>query len=219
MAFFNLIFGNTYPHIYSVMNEDYTEVCKIVSRLRDAAKNHCQCDADSVEKQKVCQYLVNSLCDKVRTNFENEEGLMKNYNYPFLRQHAMDHLVLIRTIENIQLSLRNGAALTLEAILILKEWLVRHIGVADNHLAVFLSSCKDKRTVKRRDLSARGGYPLALAFSVSDTVSPDVVCANRLDCAAHEERIEDRVQKHDVECDARITDAEQKRMQDRIWYE
>ncbi|MBF0561291.1 MAG: hemerythrin family protein [Alphaproteobacteria bacterium] len=220
MAFFNSMFGNIRPRIYSVLNEDQTELCDLITELCDMAKQRCKTDDERAERYRACLELVDRLVAETEAYFEREEGLMKNYDYPLAREHAMDHLVLLRTIENYQLTLRHDpTAVTTEAVAYFSDWLTRHIGTADKHLETFLSGYIDKRTVQRRDLSAISRCSLSRLFSLSDTVSPEVAAANRSNHNHYEGRKEDVRLSYDADRRFQNADAEQRRLQDRIWYE
>ncbi|MEI6559543.1 MAG: hemerythrin family protein [Rhodospirillaceae bacterium] len=220
MAFFNRVFGNSCPRIYSVMNEDHAELYKIVARLRDAGGWRCKTDEDRAEQHRVCLDLVDKLVADSVAHFEREEGLMRRYEYPQLRHHAMEHVVLLRTIENFQIGLRSGdTTINPETLVYLKDWLTRHIGGADKHLETFLAGCTDKRTQKRKDLSTAGRHPWSFLFKVNDAVPPEVAAANRSFRAQYEAGVEERKQAHEIDRESRLSDAEQKRLQDRIWYE
>ena len=219
MAFFSFLFGITNQHIYSVMNDDYAELCDIVSQLRDAAKHHVSGDEDRDRKQRDCQDLVDTLLTNAQSHFKNEEGLMKNYAYPLTRQHSMDHLVLLRTIETIRLNLRMGKSIAPDHVTMLRDWLDRHIGGADNDLSAFLASYQDLRDIKRKDLSDLSRPSLSLAISVNDTVSQDVVGTNRSASSAYAARCEGWKHKQNSDRADRPTDTELRQMQDRIWYE
>ncbi len=219
MAFFSFLFGITNPNIYSVMNDDYEEMCELAEQLRGVAMLQGKNDEQGDDKQRLCRGLADSLLAKAEANFENEEGLMRNYAYPALRQHIMDHLVLIRTIENLRIDWRIGTPIAPGSVSMLKDWLERHVDGADKELATFLSAYEDMRSRKRKDLSALSRHSLSLAFSVNDTVSQDVVWANRLACAAHGARCESRGQNRNTNRADKSIDANLRRIQDRIWYE
>ena len=218
MAFFNLTFGNTYPHIYKVMNEDYAAICKIVNRLHDLSTRKSFESNGSSAKRDVCLYLVEHLLVLTDTHFENEQGLMRNYGYPLVDQHTAEHAVLIGTIETLHIVLRDGIPLSAERVALLKEWLVRHVGLSDSALAIFLSNCNDKRSIKRRDLSTKGCCPISLALTLSDTISQETINSNRQHFECHEARKEERQRNYDYNHANRISYDEEKQYHDRIWY-
>ena len=221
MAFFNRLFGgSTSSRIYSVMNEDHAELYKLVAQLRDVAGWRCKSDEDRAEQHASFLTLVGKLVVDVTAHFEREEGLMKRYDYPLARQHGKEHVVLLRTIETFQIGLRNESPpLTAETVDYLKEWLTRHIGSADRHLETFLAACSDKRTFKRKDLSTEGWHPLSFLFKVSDSVAPEVAAANRSFRTQYEAGLAEREQSHKADEQARLSDAEQRRLQVSVWYE
>ncbi len=220
MAFFDRVFSNSCPRIYSIMNEDHAALYKIIASLRDAAGKRCKTEADRAEQRTLGLDLMEKLVAESIAHFEREEGLMARYEYPLGRQHAMEHLVLLRALETVQLEVRNSSeGVTRETVDYLKNWLTRHIGGADKHLETFLSGCSDRRIKKRKDLSDVGSHPLSFLLTVSDATPAEVVAANRSFRAQYEAGVEERLQAHDDEERFRTSDIERKRLQDRIWYE
>lgn len=206
--------------IYSVLNDDHAKLYVIVSRLKETSGWRCKTDVDKIEQRKVCQELVDSLVAETVAHFTREEGLMKRYEYPLTRVHAADHMVLLRTIENFQLQLRNGTtSITTETVAYIKDWLTSHIRVADHHLENFLVGCKDKRTVKRKDLSTKGSHPLSFLFAIFDKVSNSVIIANRQRRGEYEAKTFERKVTHYIEHDTKVSDEEQRRMQRNVWYD
>jgi len=220
MAFFDRFFSSSPSRIYSVMNEDHAELYKIVAHLGDVAGWRCRSEEDRAEQHKLSLELVAKLVAGSVAHFEREEGLMKSYDYPLARQHAKEHVVLLRTLETFQIGLRTGAnAIGPDTVAYLKDWLTRHIGNADKHLETFLAGCTDKRTGKRKDLSSPGSHPLSFLLSVNDAVPPEVAAANRSFRAQYEAGLAERHQAHEDDERFRLSNTEQKRIQDRIWYE
>ena len=206
--------------IYSVLNDDHAKLYNIVSRLKETSGWRCITDDDKIEQRKACQELVDSLVAETIAHFTREEGLMKRYDYPLTKVHAADHMVLLRTIENLQLKLRNGnTSITPETITYIKDWLTGHIRVADHLLENFLAGCKDKRTEKRKDLSTKGSHPLSFLFSLFDKVSSGVVNANRQRRGEYEVKVFEKKVAKFVERDARSSDEEQRRLQRNVWYD
>ena len=221
MAFFERFFSNTPPRIYSVRNEDHVELYKVVARLRDVAGWRCKTEDDRAEQRKLFHELVGKLVADTVAHFEREEGLMRRYEYPQTRQHANEHVILLRTIETFQIGLRTGStAIAPEAVSYIKDWLTRHIGTSDRTLESFLAGCADKRTTKRKDLSTAGSHnPLSFLFSVNDAVSPEVAAANRSFRAQYEAGKAEQLEASRADERYRTADAALKRQQDSIWYE
>ena len=222
MAFFDRIFGrHRGSQIYSVLNEDHAELYKILSRLRDAAGKRSQTHEELAQQQDECHALISELIADTAKHFEREEGLMRDYDYPLTRQHAKEHLVLLRTVETFEIGLRQrGGTVSLDDIAYLKDWLTRHITNADRHLENFLTGCRDKRTEPRgSSLSGGGSHPLSFLFSVNDAAPPEVAAANRSFRAQYEAGLAERMNARESDQRSRVSSTEQKRQQDSIWYE
>ena len=205
--------------IYSVMNDDHAELCRIVEQLRDASKRCAKTEDAKAEVHKVCLGLIDKLIQETTAHFRREEGLMKRYKYKMARQHEMDHLVLLRTIQNMRLGLQNNTTtFSPETVAYIKNWLVRHIAGSDKHLATFLLGCEDKRTIKRKDLSTKGKHPLSFLFSMFDTVTTDVVSSNRTLGAGNDARKAYQTSRmHDPAVPNKYM--QEKRQQYSVWYE
>ena len=222
MAFFDQIFGKRRgSRIYSVMNEDHAELYKIVGRLRSAAGQRCRTHEALAGQHEQCQALIKELVADTVKHFEREEGLMRRYDYPLTRQHAMEHRVLLRTIETFELGLRErGGTITPDDIAYIKDWLTRHIGNADRHLENFLAGCTEKRTEKRgKDMSGGGSHPLSFLFSVNDATPPDAAAVNRSFRAQYDAGLAERSDAWKNDQRSRLSANEQKRQQDSIWYD
>ena len=221
MAFYSrLLFGNADSRIYSIMNDDHAALYRVVGELRDVIGRNCKTDDERAINHELCLEIVARLIAESVKHFQREEGLMKRYEYPLSRQHAMEHVVLLRTIESFQLSLRiDKNSFAADAVIYIKDWLTRHIGNADKHLQRFLMDCADKRTGKRKDLSTEGRHPLSFLWSVSDTVQPEVSAANRSFRAHLEVESDNRRHEREIGEMSRPNDVEQRRQQVSVWYE
>jgi len=72
----------------------------------------------------VTQYAV--------THFADEERLMLEHAYPGLTEHRAEHAKLVAQVEALKARFRAGqAALTVDVMVFLKDWLVNHIQGAD----------------------------------------------------------------------------------------
>ncbi|MEI6986085.1 MAG: hemerythrin family protein [Rhodospirillaceae bacterium] len=206
--------------IFSVMNEDDAALFKSVDVLRAATKYSTKTD-DDVKFAKHNQLkLIEGFISDLTAHFGREEGLMRHYDYPFVKAHISEHRVLLVTVECVHLRLRNdGLAFSSDVVDYINGWLVRHIGCADRDLATFLMGCCDKRQNKRSDLSKRCFHSLAVLFSVHDNIPDNVVTNNRNQWSEHATIVEDRhLRKATNEEYARFLE-DQKRLQDAVWYE
>ncbi len=85
------------------------------------------------------EYIVHELIDYAANHFKAEEELLGKYNYPQIDAHIQEHEVFSNQIMNyINKFLAGESLLTIEIILFLEEWLLKHISKADKEYSKFL---------------------------------------------------------------------------------
>ncbi len=76
-----------------------------------------------------------------KTHFANEERLMLAHHYPEYAAHKAAHDALTARVLEFQKNFESGrAAMTVELLQFLKDWLRTHIGETDHKVAAFLKS-------------------------------------------------------------------------------
>ena len=91
------------------------------------------------EEAKVVTNMISDINDFSKMYFAREEKLLRQRKYPDLESHAKFHRQFIRN----SISLRREIAedinnLTIEIILVLRDWLVDHIETSDSLYVPFL---------------------------------------------------------------------------------
>lgn len=73
--------------------------------------------------------ILDGLIDYTKTHFANEERYMVQHAYPDYKAHKAEHDALAKQVLDVQAKYRSGAtaALSMEVMNFLKNWLVKHI--------------------------------------------------------------------------------------------
>ncbi len=76
------------------------------------------------------------------THFANEERYMTQHKYPALAAHKAEHDALAKQVAEVQAKYKAGAsaALSMEVMAFLKNWLVKHIMGSDKAYTPFMNS-------------------------------------------------------------------------------
>ncbi|HEX5230491.1 MAG TPA: bacteriohemerythrin [Bryobacteraceae bacterium] len=93
---------------------------------------------------KAKEAMSKTLADLIaytKLHFCNEERLMQSHHYPEYGQHKALHDDLTARVVEFQKSFESGhAALSIDLLHFLKDWLQHHIGETDRKVAAFLKS-------------------------------------------------------------------------------
>lgn len=83
--------------------------------------------------------ILSELTDYTFYHFSYEEGLMKDENYPLLKNHIEEHNVFTGYVANLCIKVLEGGEISInEMKMFLKDWLIKHI--LENDLKAFKSS-------------------------------------------------------------------------------
>lgn len=106
------------------IDEQHKQLLDLVNRLNDAMQG----EAD----RAVLGRIIDDLVDYTKTHFAYEERLMDEYRYSLAQRHRLEHRHLIQAVLDIQRKFEvQGVALTAEVMLLLRDWLSRHIMNSD----------------------------------------------------------------------------------------
>jgi hemerythrin len=85
--------------------------------------------------------ILDGLITYTRTHFANEERYFVEHKYPNLTAHKAEHDALTKQVIAVQAKFRAGAsaALSMEVMNFLKNWLVKHILGTDKAYGPFLN--------------------------------------------------------------------------------
>ena len=86
--------------------------------------------------------ILDGLINYTKTHFANEERFMTLHKYPNFEAHKAEHDALAKQVLDVQAKYKSGAsaALSMEVMNFLKNWLVKHIMGTDKTYGPFLNS-------------------------------------------------------------------------------
>jgi len=85
--------------------------------------------------------ILGELKDYTVTHFAYEEKLFTAHSYPGQLAHEAEHTKLVKQVMDFEERFRSGkAAITMELMHFLKDWLVNHIMKTDKRYGPFLNS-------------------------------------------------------------------------------
>lgn len=91
--------------------------------------------------QQVLDKILDELVKYADYHFKTEETYMQKYNYPELSLHKNQHLNFVEKVkEFLDKKSKGQAALSIEVMNFLKNWLVNHIMGTDKKMGQFISS-------------------------------------------------------------------------------
>lgn len=91
--------------------------------------------------QLVIRGLLDELRDYTQYHFQQEEELMRTYDYPEYARHKKAHDKFIQQIDDVANQLEVGGDMAAFLLSFLTKWLGGHILGADQHLSAFLEDC------------------------------------------------------------------------------
>lgn len=85
--------------------------------------------------------ILDGLISYTKTHFANEERYMKQHSFPAFAAHKAEHDALTAQVIDVQKKYNSGAtaALSMEVMNFLKNWLVKHIMGTDKGYSSFLN--------------------------------------------------------------------------------
>jgi len=85
--------------------------------------------------------ILDKLIEYTKTHFKNEESRMTAHKYADLAAHKAEHDALTRQVLEVQAKYKAGAsaALSMEVLNFLKNWLVKHIQGTDKKYGPFMN--------------------------------------------------------------------------------
>ena len=127
-----LTWGNQYSVGVSALDKQHANLFCILNELNDAMK--------SGQSKMVLGPLLDELMAYTRHHFADEERRMKEADYPGLETHRIQHEALTRQVVEFAARFKSGeAALSIELMEFLRNWLAGHIQGADKEYAPWMS--------------------------------------------------------------------------------
>jgi len=114
-------------------DDQHMKLVDMVNDLHDAMKEG--------KGNVVLGKILNGLISYTATHFAAEEKLMAQHVYPDAVAHKREHENLVKQVVELQNNFKAGKAiLTLDVMMFLKGWLVKHIQGDDRKYGIYLNS-------------------------------------------------------------------------------
>jgi hemerythrin len=114
-------------------DDQHIKLVNMVNELHDAMKEG--------KGSEVLGRILNGLISYTSSHFTDEEQLMALHDYPETAAHKVEHEKLVRQVMELQSNFKAGKAiLTLDVLMFLKEWLMKHIQGDDKRYGVYLNT-------------------------------------------------------------------------------
>jgi hemerythrin len=115
-------------------DSEHKTLVGIVNELFDAVTAH--------RGDRVLGSVLGRLVTYTETHFSHEERVMALHGYPMYASHREEHDKLTKQVVEIQARLERGAtaALSLQVMFFLKDWLLNHVMGSDKEYGPYLRS-------------------------------------------------------------------------------
>jgi len=127
-----LVWDNKYSVGIALFDQQHQKLVDMVNKLHDAMK--------AGQGKAVLGDILKGLLTYTQTHFQAEEKAMSQHAYPDFNAHKKQHQDLVAQAVAIQKKFESGqAALTVEVLQFLNDWLVKHIMGSDKAYGPFLN--------------------------------------------------------------------------------
>ncbi len=115
------------------IDSDHKRLVEMVNELNDAVA--------AARGKEVLGKILDGLVDYTAKHFGREEAAMDKSSYPSALAHKKEHADLVKQVLEHQKQYRAGntAVLSLQLLVFLKNWLLKHIQGSDKQLGDYLS--------------------------------------------------------------------------------
>jgi hemerythrin len=115
------------------IDAEHQKLVGIINELHDAMSRG--------QGKDVLERIFKDLTEYTQTHFANEEALMQKTGYPDLENHRLQHVDLIRQIDELQAKAKTGSALvSINVLNFLRGWLTDHMLDSDHRYQAHLNS-------------------------------------------------------------------------------
>ncbi len=124
---------------WTPIDEDHRIFVDMVNQLKDAL--------DSGADQAVVVGILTAFVEHAEEHFRREESLLADLGYPGTERHAHEHATLNRSIAQTCAAIRSGERSfgADELLVLIKEWIIRHILFVDMKVKSFLDEQVHRR--------------------------------------------------------------------------
>jgi hemerythrin-like metal-binding protein len=82
-----------------------------------------------------------SLQEYIASHFHYEEDFLRSHSYPKLEEHIQEHRKIRAQVAIYTQQITDGGDVSSELCLLLREWIMTHIGIDDIEYAKFFKTC------------------------------------------------------------------------------
>lgn len=126
---------NEYSIGNDLIDSQHKQILKLINQLFDAIKEN---KGETLIEKSICDMV-----DYASYHFSNEESLMRNTNYPLIRDHKISHVSLVKEVTEYFYEYYTGIVRTPDEILLfLFDWIVNHILDVDLEFGKYLKKIK-----------------------------------------------------------------------------
>ncbi len=137
---------------YSVKNYLIDEQHKKLFELANMADNMIGKQTDPAEIKK----MLVALFDYMKTHFRDEELYMESIKYPSLEMHKERHKQIVFEMTNLVRNMKYDFKQQL--VIIMEQWLLRHILQEDMEYAKYLEEMNEKRSKEKPNVSSSDSH-------------------------------------------------------------
>ena len=125
---------------YATIDGHHKKLVRIVEELRGIL------DLPEVLYRLKIGKMLKQLSDYTIYHFNEEERIMKKYEYPQLAEHAKIHAGFVQKLQSaLPLIAKGEKSVAIEMYGFLSDWLIEHIAVEDHKWAEFIhKTCPDE---------------------------------------------------------------------------
>jgi len=124
--------NDSYSVGVSVFNEEHKKIINLINNLYEAMKTG--------RGKESLGSIFNELVDYTVVHFNNEEAMMRKYNYPGLEDQVSEHKKLTSQVRELEAKFKGGASfVTIDVLNFLKDWLTNHIAGSDKKYGPFFN--------------------------------------------------------------------------------
>ena len=132
------VWDDSYNTGIAEIDQDHKGLVKLINDLYEAMQDG--------SGGALLMPILSALKNYTQTHFSREEQYMAKCNAPDQEKHIQQHKLMVTKLADLESRHRKGeAAISLQALTFLRDWLKNHILVIDQAMAVHLQDkCTDK---------------------------------------------------------------------------
>ena len=113
------------------IDDQHKYLFNLINRLHDAMR--------SGQGNAILEEILGELVNYTETHFKDEEALMERYGYKDLAAHREKHQTFVKQLQDHQAKFKvSKLGVSVEVMVFLKDWLVKHISGTDQLYAPVL---------------------------------------------------------------------------------